>query len=111
VWQFPEIKDIFPGSINLEMDTPLQNPTYDYTTLPTPWWDVDPRKPDDGKWAVEKFSFLRIWFEYPAHGPAYRAWIFGCHNSRWFCDPYRFEVIAEKIVGLSYGGRCRIRID
>src|ERR1700692_2207921 len=35
VWQFPEIKDIFPGSINVQLDAPLHNLNYDYATLPT----------------------------------------------------------------------------
>ena len=41
VWQFPDIKDIHPGSINVQLDTPLQVETYDCTTLPIPWLDVD----------------------------------------------------------------------
>ena len=109
VWQFPEIKDVFPGSINVQLVTPLRNLKYDYTTVPTPWWDVDQHRP--GQWAIEEFSFLRIWFEYPAHGPAYRAWIFGCHNSQWFSNPHRFEIIAEEIAGIVSGAHCRIRID
>jgi hypothetical protein len=108
VWQFPEIKDIFPGSINVQLDEPLQNLKYDYTTLPTPWWDVDLQNP--GHWAVETFSFRRVGLECPMGGPVYCAWIFGCHNSQWFSDPLRHEIIAEKIAAISYGARCRIHI-
>jgi hypothetical protein len=111
VWQFPEIKDVFPASINVLLDAPLHNPIFDYTTLPTPWWDVVDESSRRWGWAVEKFSFLRIGFECPLSGPMYRAWIFGCHNSQWFPDPLRFEIITEKIPDISYGTRCRIHIE
>jgi hypothetical protein len=90
------------------LDKPLHVAKFDYTTLPTPWWDVDQTNP--GRWAVEKFSFLEIKFEYPARGPVYRAWIFDCHNSAYHRDPNRFEIISEKINGVSNGQRCRIYI-
>ena len=102
-WLFPEIRDIFPGSINVRLDSPLRNLSYDYTTLPTPWWDVDQHSA--GRWAVETFSFLRIGFESPTDGPLHRAWIFDCHNSRWFADPLCFEVITEKVADISDGMR------
>src|SRR5258708_386373 len=82
IWQFPEIKNIYPGTINVLLDQPLLIAGYDYTTLPLPWWDVDETQP--GKWAVEKFSFLEIKFEYPTGGSVCRAWLFGCHNSSYF---------------------------
>lgn len=108
VWQFSDIKDIYPASINVRLDRPLHIPKFDYATLPTPWWDVDETHP--GRWAVEKFSFLEIKFEYPVGGPLYRAWIFDCHNSAYHHDPNRFEIISEKINGVSTGQRCRIHI-
>jgi hypothetical protein len=66
LWQFPDIRDIYPGSINVTLDKPLHIPKFDYVTLPTPWWDVD----DDhlGKWAIERFGFLEIKFEFPVGG-------------------------------------------
>ena len=108
VWQFPEIKDIYPATINVRLDKPFLNLSYDHTTLTIPWWDTDEQR--RGDWQYEKFSFLRIEFEYPIDGPRYRAWIFGCHNSRWFNDELRLthEVIAEKVPNLSYNTRCRI---
>jgi hypothetical protein len=108
VWQFPDIKDIYPGSINVTLDSPLHIPKYDYTTLPTPWWDVD--ETDSGKWAVERFGFLRIKFEFPVDGTLYRAWIFDCHNSAYHHNPLHFEIISEKITGIENGQRCRLHI-
>jgi hypothetical protein len=104
VWQFPDIKNIYPGSINVTLDKPLRIAKYDYTTLPTPWWDVDETHP--GRWRAETFSFLEIKFEYPVGSPLYRAWIFDCHVSAYHGDPERFEIILEKINGMSTGQRC-----
>jgi hypothetical protein len=108
VWQFPAIKNIYLGSINVNLDKPLHVPKYDYTTLPTPWWDVDETHP--GRWRDERFGFLEIKFEFPVGGEFYRAWIFDCHNSRYHGDPTRFEIISEKINGIANGQRCRIHI-
>jgi hypothetical protein len=33
VWQFPGIKDIYPGSINVSLEKPLRILTYDYTSI------------------------------------------------------------------------------
>jgi hypothetical protein len=98
VWQFPDIKDIYPGSINVSLEKPLRILTYDYTTLPTPCWDADDRNP--GRWVSERFGFLEIKFEYPVGGPPHRAWFFDCHNLAYHNDPVRFEIISEKIDNL-----------
>jgi hypothetical protein len=109
VWQFPDIKNIYPGSINVLLEKPLRILSYDYTTLPSPWWDVDDRNP--GKWVSERFGFLEIKFEYPVGGPPHRAWFFDCHKSKYHNDPIRFEIISEKIDNLSNGQRCKIYIE
>ena len=110
VWQFPDIKEIYPGSINVRLDQSLQITSYDYTTLPIPWWDVDATHP--GRWVSEIFSFVEIKFEYPQGGTPRRAWIFDCHNSAYFSDPvrFRYEIIATKIDGISYNQRCRLHL-
>jgi hypothetical protein len=77
-----DIKEIYPGSINVRLDQSLQITSYDYTTLPIPWWDVDATHP--GRWVSEIFSFVEIKFEYPQGGTPRRAWIFDCHNSAYF---------------------------
>ncbi len=106
--QFPEIKDIFPATINVKLDRPFSNLKYDFTTSPIKWWDADAHKPTRGFWHLEQFSFLRIKFEYPTGGSIYNAWGLGCHDSQWFNDPLTHEVIAEKVANLSYDTRCRI---
>lgn len=109
VWQFPDIKNIYPASINVKFDKPSGALNYDYVTLPIPWWDVDDRNP--GCWVRERFGFLQINFEYPVKGPQYRAWFFDCYNSSFHTDPIRFEIISEKIDNLSNGQRCKVHID
>jgi hypothetical protein len=82
VWQFPDIKDIYPASINVQLDKPLPIRKYDCTTLPIPWFDVDYSGRVLG-WQVERFSFLEI---------------------------LRFEIISNKIPGVTNGQRCRLHI-
>lgn len=107
IWHFPEIKDIFTASINVNLDKALTISKVDFTTLPIAWWDVDEKQ---GHWAVERFSFVRIKFEYPIGGTCHTAWFFDCHNSAYHGDTFRFEIITEKIANLSNGQRCRIHI-
>ena len=109
VWQFPDIKDIHPGSINVQLDTPLHVESYDCTTLPIPWLDVDYSGQILG-WQFESFSFLEIQFE-PISGQLHRAWIMDCHRSATFHnDPTRFEIISEKIAGVANGQRCKLHV-
>jgi hypothetical protein len=110
VWQFPDIKDIYPASINVQLDKRLPIRKYDCTTLPIPWFDVDYSGRVLG-WQVERFSFLEIQLEFPIGGQLYRAWIMDCHNSATFHnDPLRFEIISNKIPGVTNGQRCRLHI-
>jgi hypothetical protein len=108
IWHYPEISTIYPATINVLLDKPLELHRYDFTTLPIPWWDVDDKT--SGRWRAERFSFLRIKFEYPIDTTAQDAWFYVAHDSTHFSDPQRFEIIAEKIEGLVCGHRCRIYI-
>jgi hypothetical protein len=104
--QFPNIKDIHPGSINVRLQRPLHTPRYDYTTSPIQWWDAGP-----DRWQTEIFSFLEIKFEYPLGNRAlYRAWFFDCHNSAYHENPYCHEIISQMIDGVSYNQPCRIHL-
>ena len=76
VWQFPDIKDIYAGSIKAELDRPLHVAKYDCTTLPIPWLEVDYSGQILG-WQFESFSFLEIQLE-PTGGQLHRAWIINC---------------------------------
>jgi hypothetical protein len=106
--QFPNIKNVHHGSINVRLSKPLDGLNYEYTTSPICWWDAGP-----DRWQTETFGFLEIKFEYPIdNNTFYRAWLFDCHNSRYHNDPsYRpffHEVVAEKIEGVAYDKNCRV---
>jgi hypothetical protein len=108
IWHFPEIENIYTATINVLLDEPLGISEYDFTTLPIPWWDVDHDRP--GFWAEEVFSFIRIAFEYPVGASPKSAWFYIGHNSAYFDDARRFEVITEKIEAPTLGARCRVHI-
>ena len=97
VWQFPDIKDIHPGSINVQLDRPLPIGSYDCTTLPIPWLDVDYSGEILG-WQFERFSFI-----VPG------SWIV-ITRSPFIKTRTRFEIISEKIAGIANGQRCRLHI-
>jgi hypothetical protein len=110
IWQFPELKNIYTAAINLRLDTPLRIYRFERTTLPIPWWDVD-NSNLQSRWHIERFSILPIKFEYPINGPIKEAWFFASHNSAYFLDPHRFEVVTEKIDGLLTGQQCKIHVE
>jgi len=104
VRQFPHIKNVYPGSINVQLIKPLHRLTYDYITSPIQWWDVGPNR-----WQTETFGFLEIKFEYPVgNSVPYRAWLFDCYNSDYHNDPLRHEIISERIEGVAYNQPCRV---
>lgn len=74
VWQFPEIKNIHPATINVKTETALEIENVDFKTPSVPWWT--------GKgWTAEEFSFLRVGFEYPLNSAPREAWIYIPENS------------------------------
>jgi hypothetical protein len=110
VRQFPNIRNVHHGSINVRLSKPLHGLKYEYTTSPIHWWDAGP-----DQWQLETFSFLEIKFEYPIdNNKLYRAWLFDCHNSKYhnnpICRPYHHEIIVEKIEGVAYDKQCRIHL-
>jgi len=106
VRQFPNIKNVHPGSINVRLSKPLYGLRYEYTTSPIRWWDAGP-----DQWQIEIFSFLEIKFEYPIdNNTLYRAWLFDCHNSGYHNNPLFHEIIAEKIEGVAYDKDCRVHL-
>jgi hypothetical protein len=112
--QFQEIANIHPGSINVLLGKPLSNPPqietlhiqkWDCVTTPIQWWDAGP-----DQYQTEFFGFLRIEFEYPLNGPLTRAWIIDCYNSQAHGQPQFYEIVAERIEGVSYFQPCRIHV-
>jgi hypothetical protein len=109
IWQFPELKNIYTGTINLVLDRPLHISKLERTTLPIPWCDVDNSR--RSFWHEERFSIVPIQFEYPINAPTKEAWLFISHDSTYFRDSRHFEVVTEKIEGLETGKQCKIHID
>jgi hypothetical protein len=109
IWQFPELKSIYTATINILLDSALHVSSYDRTTLPLPWWDVDTS--GNGAWHIEKFSILPIKFGCPLSTVSKDAWLFVSHDSAYVSDPLRFEVVTEKIDGLAIGQRCKIHVE
>jgi hypothetical protein len=106
VRQFPSIKNVHPGSINVRLIKPLYGLKYEYTTSPIRRWDAGP-----DRWQTEIFSFLEIKFEYPIdNSTRYRAWLFDCHNSAYHNNPFHHEIIAEQIEGVAYDKDCRVHL-
>ena len=90
VLDFPEIEKIFPGTINVKLNSPLWILEADHTTPFLPWWDVG-----RGEFIREQFSFVRIEFEYPLGAPRKTAWFYIPHGSPYRFDPFTFEIITE----------------
>jgi hypothetical protein len=104
--QFPVIIGIHPGSINVRLDQPLNKLNWAYVTNPSIyWWDEGPNRI-----LTETFGFLEIKFEYRLGGGLYRAWLFDCYNSAWHASPCDFEIISERIDGVSFGQLCRVHL-
>jgi hypothetical protein len=101
--QFPDMKNIWPGSIGVRLNTSLRKLKYDYTIRLIPWWKVDDENPER---VAEKIGLLEIKFEYPLGEFLHRAWLLDCYG-----DPRRFEIISEWIDDLSNGQPCRIHIE
>jgi hypothetical protein len=56
IGHFPELKDIYTATINLQLDKPLLISKLQRTTPTIRWWDVDAGRP--GFWHLEQFSIL-----------------------------------------------------
>ena len=98
---FPEIKDCYHGSINLELSEPLKILRPDFISDPIKWWfgreDVE-----------EQFSITRIKFE--NNHLSVGAWIYDPHQSPHRRDLLHVEIIAPS-VRLSRDRICKIYID
>ncbi|MDP3042569.1 MAG: hypothetical protein Q8N62_07635 [Candidatus Omnitrophota bacterium] len=98
---FPEIKDCYLGSINVELGKPLKIFNPDFETNSIKW------SPDDKNFE-EKFSFTRIKFEIEEQ--LVDAWIYGPHKSPHRVNPFYIEIIAPEIK-LGNNKLCRIHLD
>ena len=98
---FPEIEGCFNGTINLQLEWPLQVRLPDIVTPPLHW---DPASPDG-----QRFGITEI--ELELKDKRYRAWIYTAEHS-----PHRFnnmiaEVLTERIDGIAKGLNCAIHVQ
>jgi CTP-dependent riboflavin kinase len=103
---FPEIKDCYLGSINLELLRPLKILTPDFTTDPIKWHPGYPN-------LEERFGFTRIKLETvnsADNSSIVAAWIYDPHNSPHRPDPFYVEIIAPEI-SLDDIKLCKIHLD
>jgi hypothetical protein len=98
---FPEVRDCHSGSINLELDEPLQVNNPDFTTPPIHWHPAA---------EPEQFSFPRVKLEHPWGGTHYKAWLYIAHFSPHRPNLFFVEVIAARIADLAYGDQCRLHV-
>jgi hypothetical protein len=101
--QFPEVKDCFHGTLNVELQKPLLVLSPDHRTKPIDW---DSANHPGG----EVFGILRIRLEAPPGSSKMAAWLYIAHNSDHRKNLCMHEVIAPKLQ-VSVGGLCTIHID
>jgi hypothetical protein len=101
--RFPEVKDCFHGTINIQLEKPLLVLSADHRTGPIDW--------DAAHAPGEIFDLLRIRLEAPVGSPATRAWLYIAHNSPHRKELQLHEVIGPRIQGATPGARCRIHIE
>ena len=103
VRSFPEIKDCFPGTINVELETPLVVERPDHQTGLMTWIYK-------GAPVTEHFGFLRIEFEAPPGAPRVPAWLYIASASPHRQTPRIHEVLAPR-VEIPAVCDCAIHID
>lgn len=99
---FPEVKDCFPGTINVRLKEPLQALSPDFTSEPIKW--LPERR-------AEEFSFTRVKFELVSEGKndITDAWIYEAESSPHKADPSYIEIVAPYLT-LGSSTACRIHL-
>jgi len=100
---FPEVKDCFHGTLNVELEERLLVASPDHRTKPIDW---DSANHPGG----EVFDILRIRIEAPTGSPTVAAWLYIPHNSDHRKNLRLHEVIAPRLE-VSVGQTCTIHID
>ena len=90
VESFPELKNCFRGTINVELEHPLLVERPDHETGDITWYYQDTP-------VTEHFGFLRIEFEAPPGGPRVQAWLYIASNSPHRLTPRIHEVLAPRL--------------
>jgi hypothetical protein len=110
--RFPEVADCSKfGTINVQLDQPLDRSRADFWTPQIPW--IPTQMPGaERAHRLEAFGFIRIAFEFPLGGPRYAAWIMLPEGSELTYCGDRAEIITSQfIAGVAYSARCAIHLD
>ena len=100
--EFPEIRDTFLGTINLELDKGLLVLSSDHRTRPINW------HPEHAPGEV--FDFLRIRFEGPEGSQPISAWLYIAHNSPHRSNLKIHELIISSRAKVEVGSQCKIHL-
>ena|SRR5260221_14392742 len=98
--QFPEIRNAFPGTINLQLEKPLLVMGYDHRTPPLKWQE-DASPP-------EVFDIVRVKFE--TLGKITDTWLYIPHGSPHRLDLLSHEIIAPSMIEIADGQSCLLHI-
>lgn len=110
--RFPEVAKCSQfGTINVQLDQPLDRSRADFWTPHIAW--IPAAMPgSDRAHRLEAFGFIRIRFECPLGGPSCAAWIMLPEGSDLTYSPDRAEIITDVFVAaVAYGARCAIGVD
>ena len=98
---FPEVADCHPGTINLELECPLEVTQPDHRTAPLAWTP-------SGR-TTEVFDLVRIELEFGPLPTRVPAWLYVAHGSPHRCTPTVHEVIARQL-NLSEVRECQVHL-
>jgi len=98
---FPEVADCHPGTINLELECPLEVTQPDHRTAPLAWTP-------SGR-TTEVFDLVRIELEFGPLPTRVPAWLYVAHASPHRGTPTVHEVITQQL-NLSEVSECQIHL-
>ena len=98
---FPEVVDCYPGTINMELECPLEVTQPDHRTPPLAWTP-------SGR-TTEVFDLVRIELEFGPLPTRVPAWLYVAHASPHRGTPTVHEVITQQL-NLSEVSECQIHL-
>lgn len=98
---FPEVVDCYPGTINMELECPLEVTQPDHRTAPLAWTP-------SGR-TTEVFDLVRIELEFDSLPTRVPAWLYIAHASPHRRTPTIHEVITQQL-NLSDVSECKIHL-
>lgn len=96
------------GTINVQLDEPLDNSRADYWTPRVRWYPVSGL----GAVRLESFGFIKIKLEFPIGGQQYDAWAILPEGHPWTYTGRGVEIIADaRVPGIDCGKQCAVVLD